>query len=66
MKNERVRKKLFLCEVKQYELAVALKVHEQTLSRWLRVELPESEQTRLCEVIERISEERKNERNFIA
>ncbi len=58
MKNKMVRKELFNREVKQAELADALKIHEQTLSRKLRHELSKEEQRELCEVIRGIAENR--------
>lgn len=59
MKNKMVRKELFNREVKQAELADALKIHEQTLSRKLRHELSKEEQREMCEVIRCIAENRK-------
>lgn len=58
MKNKMVRKELFNREVKQAELADALKIHEQTLSRKLRHELSKEEQREMCEVIRCIAENR--------
>ena len=58
MKNKMVRKELFNREVKQSELADALQIHEQTLSRKLRHELSEEEQKNMVEVIRCIAKKR--------
>ena len=59
MKNKRVRKSLFVHEVTQAQLADAIGIHEQTLSRKLRHELPLDEQKKLCEEIERLAKNEK-------
>lgn len=59
MINKPVKKELFFREVKQCELADALGMHEQTLSRKLQRELSSEEQKKLCEVIRWIAENRK-------
>lgn len=58
MKNRMVRKELFNREVKQCELASALNIHEQTLSRKMQRELPTDEQKKMIEVIKWIAENR--------
>ena len=55
MKNKLIRTALFTLCVKQCELADALGIHEQTLSRKLRHELPTDEQKRIVKIIEEIS-----------
>lgn len=55
MKNKLIRTALFTHCIKQCELADALGIHEQTLSRKLRHELPESEQLRIVEIIKKIA-----------
>lgn len=53
MKNNReIRKALFENDMKQWELAKLLGVHEVTLIRKLREELPKEEQDRICHIIE--------------
>ena len=54
-KNMLIRTALFTHCIKQCQLADALGIHEQTLSRRLRHELPESEQKRIVKVIERMA-----------
>lgn len=55
MKNKLIRTALFNCGVKQFELADAMGVHEQTLSRKLRHELSEDEQKRIVKIIKEIA-----------
>ena len=55
--NERVRNKLGLRRVRNWELANRLGINEATLSRRLRVELPEEEQDRLIAIIQDIQKE---------
>lgn len=59
MKNRTVKKALFDCEVKQCELAQALNMHEQTLSRKLQRDLSSDEQKKMVEVIRWIAQNRK-------
>ena len=58
--NVRVRIAMIEHNVKQYQLAGMMGIHEQSLSRKLRPELPESEQDEIIGIIENIGE-RKNE-----
>ena len=51
MNNKKIRTALFETETKQCELAHAIGMHEQSLSRKLRWELPEEEQNKLVNVI---------------
>ncbi|MFR7905878.1 MAG: hypothetical protein ACLU39_09285 [Coprococcus eutactus] len=55
--NERVRNELGLRRVRNWELANRLGINEATLSRRLRVELPEEEQDRLIAIIQDIQKE---------
>lgn len=55
--NERVRNELILRRVRNWELANRLGINEATLSRRLRVELPEEEQDRLIAIIQDIQKE---------
>lgn len=47
--NMRVRTALKAYKVKRYELAAALGIRHDTLSRKLRTELPEAQQARMIE-----------------
>ena len=55
MKNKLIRTALFTHGVKQFELADYLGIHEQTLSRKMRHELPKNEQKRIVEIIKEIA-----------
>lgn len=58
MKNLRIRQLAASKGVKLWEVAQMLGVADATLSRKLRVEIPENEQTRIIGIIERIAAER--------
>lgn len=58
MKNEKIRQAAMITRVKLWEVAAALGVTDGTLSRKLRFELPEEEQTRIIGIIEQIAAER--------
>ena len=58
IKNERIRDCLTLHGIRHWELAKLLNVSEFTLCRKLREELPEEEQNRICEIIEREAKKR--------
>ena len=60
MANTIVREELKLRGVRQWELAHALGVSEQTLVRWLRFELSEDKQMDMLEKIEAIVKEKEN------
>ncbi len=49
--NEKVRKCLDQHDMRQWQLADIFHVYENTLSRWLRYELPDNIQDLFCEVI---------------
>lgn len=53
MKNKTIKMKLAEHEMTQYDLAKLLGVSETTIYRRLREELPEEEQDRIVEMIER-------------
>lgn len=53
MKNKTIKMKLAEYEMTQYDLAKLLGVSETTIYRRLREELPEEEQDRIVEMIER-------------
>lgn len=55
--NVKVRTALLQANMKQYELAQLLDIYEEKLSRMLRYELPEEEQNKMIEVIERHAQE---------
>lgn len=55
MKNKLIRTALFEHGIKQFELADAMGIHEQTLSRKLRHELPADEQKLLVAIIKEIA-----------
>ena len=58
IKNKKIKDCLMLHGVRQWELAKLLNVSEFTLSRKLRNELPEDEQKKICEIIERETKKR--------
>lgn len=58
MKNRIVRTELFKQEVTQSRLAKALGMHEQSLSRKLRYELPKEEQLKMVELVKEIAEKK--------
>ena len=58
MKNNiKIRLKIFETGVKQWEVARLMGVSESKLSRMLRDELPEDEQNRIIDIIERRNNE---------
>lgn len=52
--NKEVRDSLAAHNIPQWQLADALGIHEETLCRRLRRELPDDEKAKLLEVIEKI------------
>lgn len=54
-KNREIRESLAKNNMKQWELAKLLGVHEVTLVRRLREELPKEEKDRICRLIEEAS-----------
>lgn len=54
MRNETIRNAIVNSGIHQWELADALGVHEATLCKKLRHELPNDEQARILGVIEEI------------
>ena len=58
MKNNiKIRLKIFETGLKQWEVARLIGVSESKLSRMLRDELPEDEQNRIIDIIERRNDE---------
>ena len=58
MKNNiKIRLKIFETGLKQWEVARLMGVSESKLSRMLRDELPEDEQNRIIDIIERRNNE---------
>ena len=51
MQNKSIRIALMECNMRQYELAELLGIHDFSLSRKLRHELPEDEQKRIVTLI---------------
>lgn len=51
MKNRKIRIAMFENNVKQYEVAKLLGIHESVLSRKLREELPDEEQEKIVSKI---------------
>ena len=56
MLNHSVRVAAASKDVKMWEIADAMKIHESTLSKKLRRELEEAEQTRIIALINEIAE----------
>jgi len=56
MKNLRIRQAAAQARVKHWEIAVELGITDTTLSRRLRMELPEDEQERILGIIRRIKD----------
>lgn len=54
MSNQAIRQRLAQAQVKHWQLAEAMSVSEFTLSRRLRHELPEEEQARILDIIDRM------------
>lgn len=61
MQNTFVRAKIKESGLKQWEVAYALGINESTLTRWLRVELPEKEKERICSVVDELLKIKKEE-----
>ena len=61
MQNIFVREKIKASGLKQWEVAYALGINESTLTRWLRVELPEKEKKRICSVVDELLKIKKEE-----
>lgn len=57
MNNLKIRVAMISNNVKQWEVAELLKVSEPSLSRMLRHELPEEEQDRIINLIEKYNKE---------
>lgn len=55
MKNKLIRTALFEHGIRQFELADAMGIHEQTLSRKLRHEIQPDEQRKIVEIIKEIA-----------
>lgn len=54
MRNQAIRQRLAQAQVKQWQLAEAMSLSEFTLSRRLRHELPQEEQARILDIIDRM------------
>ena len=54
MSNEKIRKTIFTANVKYWEIARELGIHEVTFSRRLRDELSPEEQEKVLQAIERV------------
>lgn len=54
MVNQEIRQRLARAQVKQWQLAEAMSLSEFTLSRRLRHELPQEEQARILDIIDRM------------
>ena len=52
MKNKLIRVAMVANGLKQYELAKLMNIHEASLSRKMREELPEEEQQRIVDLIQ--------------
>ncbi|MBP1575766.1 MAG: hypothetical protein J6C34_09210 [Oscillospiraceae bacterium] len=61
MQNILIRKKIKESGLKQWGVAYALGINESTLTRWLRVELPEKEKERICSVVDELLKIKKEE-----
>lgn len=59
MRNKEIRIAMLDAGVKQWQIARALGLHEASLSRKMRSELPETEQRKIFEIIEELSREDK-------
>ena len=55
-RNEKVRKAIREAGLKQWQVAYLLKIHESEFSRKLRFELPEEEQNKIIEAVQKYSE----------
>ena len=56
MKNLKIKIAMTEHGIRQWELARLMGIHEGTLSRMLRNELPESEQEQICKLIRQHTE----------
>jgi len=61
LQNILIRKKIKESGLKQWEVAYAIGINESTLTRWLRVELPEKEKERICSVVDELLKIKKEE-----
>lgn len=55
--NQRIRKALKEAGLYQWELALLMGVHEATMAKMLRMELPEEEQDKIIDLIRKHKEE---------
>lgn len=55
--NSDIRNRIKESNVKQWRVALAIGVSEQTLIRWLRTELPEGKKAAMLAAIDKLSEE---------
>ena len=58
MENEKIREAMRIANLKQWQVADALGVHEATFCVWLRHELPEEKQKKILSIIENMKGER--------
>ena len=58
MSNEEIRKRMRIADVKQWEVADAIGVHEATLCVWLRHELPTEKRDKILKAIEKLGKEK--------
>lgn len=54
MNNQKIRDAMRIADVKQWQVADALNVHEKTLSVWLRHELPKEKQAEILAAIKKV------------
>ena len=52
MKNEEIRKALFVARLPQWKLGELMGVCEMTIHRWLRKELPEEKKQKILSAID--------------
>ena len=56
--NKKIREEMTKTGIKQWEIAMLLRIGESTFCRWMRTELPEDEQDRIVDLIRKNSEEK--------
>lgn len=63
MENEEIRRRLRSANIPLWKLGRELGVTEVTMVRWFREELPQEKRQRILKVIEKLEEERYDERS---
>ena len=59
MANEKIRAAMRIADIKQWQVADAIGIHEATFCAWLRHELKGERKRRVVDAIKKVKEEKK-------